>query len=70
MCSEYNYGVIIAVNLDAASDLNPLGKMRSGQASDTHSCHWVRDVPKNLNMELSSFYKKYTEAYGIPVVGM
>ncbi|KAH9512807.1 hypothetical protein Btru_038229 [Bulinus truncatus] len=49
---------------------------RSGDATRTHSCGHVRGVPANLRYSwvmkprgLSDFYQKYTEAYGIPVLG-
>ena len=49
---------------------------RKGQASDNHTCDHVREVPEYLrsNAEMykgiAPFYQKYTEAYGIPVLGM
>ncbi|XP_071160645.1 uncharacterized protein [Mytilus edulis] len=49
--------------------------LRPGTPSISHSCCHVRDVPKDLrdknNMRpngLDTFYQKYTEAYGIPVI--
>ena len=48
---------------------------RPGHVTKTHSCGWIREVPENLrNIRylrpvIPFFYKKYTEAYGIPVVG-
>ena len=48
---------------------------RSGSASRGHTCNYIRGVPDNLRSSremyphgLTSFYQKYTEAYGIPVV--
>ena len=52
--------------------------LRPGEPTETHSCHRVRHVPHVLfHPEVmrpdginSTFYKKYTEAYGIPILGM
>ncbi|CAG5114677.1 unnamed protein product, partial [Candidula unifasciata] len=48
---------------------------RPGSATRTNSCQHVREVPPQLRSAsvlkpfgLSTFYQKYTEAYGIPVV--
>ena len=53
-----------------------MGGGRPGSATDTHSCGQVRGVPSNLRSRthmyphgLGNFYQKYTEAYGIPVIG-
>ncbi|KAK7090226.1 uncharacterized protein [Littorina saxatilis] len=57
--------------------VNGAQSYRKGKATETHSCHYVRQVsdsmrspeemrPDGLN---STFYKKYTEAYGIPILG-
>ena len=50
---------------------------RRGHATDSHTCSDVRHVPKELRAAdvirpkgISHFYEKFTEAYGIPVVGM
>ncbi|KAK7090816.1 uncharacterized protein [Littorina saxatilis] len=49
---------------------------RPGRATTTHSCNHICGVPSNLRSSsymkpsgLSRFYQKYTEAYGIPVLG-
>lgn len=44
---------------------------RSGSYSTKHSCHKIRPVPSSLraDLKLSYFYQRYTEAYGIPIVG-
>ena len=49
---------------------------RPGRATDTHSCDNIREVPEELRSAtqmypdgLGEFYQKYTEAYGIPVLG-
>lgn len=49
---------------------------REGDATETSSCDEVRSVPSKLRSSnamkpngLSRFYEKYTEAYGIPVLG-
>ena len=54
---------------------HPAG-FREGQASDTHSCDYIRSVPEHLRTTrafystgINEFYQKYTEAYGIPVIG-
>ena len=46
-------------------------KERSGKYKAGHSCNNVRKIPANVRYEfkLSYFYQKYTEAYGIPVIG-
>ena len=62
-------------NVDLADDpLNAGG--RPGAATNTHSCNDIRAVPMSLrsatNMAprgLENFYQKYTEAYGIPILG-
>ena len=50
---------------------------RPGLPTDTHSCGEVRSVPAHLRSPrhmwpkgLDQFYQKYTEAYGIPVLGI
>ena len=50
---------------------------RPGSATETHSCNSIRAVPSHLRTSsgilpngLNYFYQKYTEAYGIPVLGM
>ena len=47
-------------------------RFRRGDATKTHSCDKVRQVPKLLrkdsNMGLSNYYQKYTEAYNIPII--
>ncbi len=48
---------------------------RPGHVTKTNSCGWIRDVPEKLRdirymrPAIPYFYKKYTEAYGIPVIG-
>ena len=49
---------------------------RSGNPTETHSCDKIRAVPSYLRTSsgmpptgLDDFYQKYTEAYGIPVLG-
>lgn len=44
---------------------------RSGSYSNKHSCGQIKSVPSNVRNELKLkyFYQKFTEAYGIPVVG-
>ncbi len=49
---------------------------RPGSATNTHSCDNIRAVPTHLRSAthmyphgLGQFYQKYTEAYGIPVLG-
>lgn len=56
--------------------LSTLEDERDGDTTDASSCENVRDVPAELRQSdamrptgLSDFYKKYTEAYGIPVLG-
>ena len=60
------------INVRATQSLRP------GEATETHSCNRVRRVPRKLfrpdvmrpDGVNSTFYKKYTEAYGIPILGM
>ena len=59
---------------NATFSVNP--QNRPGSATDTHSCSQVRPVPAHLRSPrhmwpkgLDQFYQKYTEAYGIPVLG-
>jgi len=49
---------------------------RAGEATDTHSCGTITTVPEELRSAdamfpdgLGDFYQKYTEVYGIPVLG-
>ncbi|CAG2224479.1 unnamed protein product [Mytilus edulis] len=63
------------------SEFNPRKRrsafnLRPGKPSSSHSCCHVREVPKDLRSKnfmkpngLDQFYQKYTEAYGIPVIG-
>ncbi|KAK7090941.1 uncharacterized protein [Littorina saxatilis] len=52
-------------------------QLRPGEATETHSCNHVRHPPAELsdpqvmrpNGENITFYQKYTEAYGIPILG-
>ena len=60
------------INVRATESLRP------GEATETHSCNRVRRVPRKLfrpdvmrpDGVDPTFYKKYTEAYGIPILGM
>lgn len=52
-----------------------MASLRPRQATSTHSCNYVRGVPNELRSArimrpngLSTFYQKYTEAYGIPIL--
>jgi len=42
---------------------------RAGNAKSTHTCGHVRGVPGHLRFIKRYYYKKYTEAYGIPIIG-
>ena len=49
--------------------------MRPGQCTDTDSCTVIRDIPADIReqwrcRQFEDHYTRYTEAYGIPVVGM
>ena len=53
------------------------GAGRQGSATNTHSCSRIRAVPSHLRSAthmwphgLGQFYQKYTEAYGIPILGI
>ena len=55
---------------------HPAKRLRQGEATKTDSCDKVRGVPGSLRngdimyAPINSFYTKYTEAYGIPIIGM
>uniref|UniRef100_A0A2C9LZT2 ShKT domain-containing protein n=1 Tax=Biomphalaria glabrata TaxID=6526 RepID=A0A2C9LZT2_BIOGL len=62
--------------IDVLSSLSAPYGYRSGEATRTHSCGYVREVPQNLRFSwlmkprgLPAYYQKYTEAYNIPVLG-
>lgn len=66
-----------AVNLDDIGSTHPNGALRVGQATHTHSCDTITTVPSALRSAANMFpegiqshYRKYTEAYGIPIIGM
>ena len=44
---------------------------RSGSHSSKNSCNQIKPITSNLrtDLKLSYFYQKYSEAYGIPVIG-
>jgi hypothetical protein len=44
---------------------------RTGSSSNKTSCQQIRSIPSNIrsDLKLTYFYQKYTEAYGIPVIG-
>ena len=44
---------------------------RNGAPSAKNSCNNIRQIPANIrnDLKLSYFYQKFTEAYGIPVIG-
>ena len=44
---------------------------RSGSFSNKHICNKVEHIPAKIrrDMKLSYFYQKYTDAFGIPVIG-
>lgn len=55
---------------------HPAGRLREGQATLTESCDQVRAVPAELRKKkvmwpqgIQPHYTKYTEAYGIPIIG-
>lgn len=48
---------------------NTASRLRPGHAKDTHSCDVISSVPNDLTfITRYNYYRKYTEAYGIPVV--
>ncbi|KAJ8032265.1 hypothetical protein HOLleu_25746 [Holothuria leucospilota] len=59
--------------LDELDTQNPLEVRadRPGQASDQHRCDVISGVPRDVSsaLRLNSFYRKYTHAYNIPVLG-
>ena len=62
-------GIICAVALGA---LDPKYIKRTESAPATSSCESVRDIPEDVSRLLklnTSWYKQYTEAYGIPIMG-
>ncbi len=69
------YSTVVATNA-SASPANYFGTSRSGSSTNTHSCGSVTGVPAHLRSAshmkpsgLGQFYQKYTEAYGIPILG-
>ena len=44
---------------------------RNGAATSKHSCNNVKLIPSNIrsDLKLAFFYQRYTEAYGIPIIG-
>jgi hypothetical protein len=44
---------------------------RTGSHQAKHTCNTVKSIPANLRdeLKLSYFYQKYTDAYGIPILG-
>ena len=54
---------------------HPMRIMRTHEATNTTLCHRVRSVPDKLRLDenfyigIDPFYTKYTEAYGIPIIG-
>lgn len=61
---------------ETLSDETVASRGRPGSATNTHSCSRIRSVPSNLRSSahmgprgLGQFYQKYTEAYGIPILG-
>ena len=70
----YYFSTSNVANLDLGSHDSSEG-FRKGQATDTHSCDDIREVPEELRTVeamytgINVFYQKYTEAYGIPVLG-
>ncbi len=44
---------------------------RSGTFTNKHSCGLIKSIPSNIrnDLKLKYFYQKYTEAYGIPIIG-
>ncbi|CAM1302306.1 Uncharacterised protein g3216 [Pycnogonum litorale] len=67
--TEPMYYRLYSSHADVSSDYVP--SSRSGSATSAHSCESVRSVPSSVRsrLRLGHFYKKYTEAYGIPVLG-
>lgn len=65
--------LLCVVNLDL-SEWSERG-IREGQATDSHSCSNIREVPDWLRngsqkmLNIQPFYTKYTEAYNISIVG-
>lgn len=74
-------GMVSATSLRLLAMDGAIGKRgietdRPGKATATHSCGTVGAVPAQLRLAanmapagLSNFYQKYTEAYGIPILG-
>jgi hypothetical protein len=44
---------------------------RNGHPTDKHTCSLIKTIPSNIrnDLKLSYFYQRFTEAYGIPVIG-
>jgi len=76
-CCRRGTNVIVCVGDDVAAP--PVGEWRerAGDPTESSSCEVVRPVPRALRSRhamrpfgiSAQFYDKFTEAYGIPVVG-
>ncbi len=44
---------------------------RSGTSTNKHSCSLIKSIPSNIrnDLKLKYFYQKYTDAFGIPIIG-
>lgn len=78
MCIWHMYITLTVICnfLAPISDAVDAPRYRAGSATSTHSCDQIRGVPGSLRSAsgigphgLDFFYQKYTEAYGIPVLG-
>lgn len=64
------------VNPEYLTALHDSDSLRPGTATDSHSCGTVTSVPQHLRQVehmwpegIQPYYTKYTQAYGIPIVG-
>ena len=64
------------MDMDKLASDHPAKRLRSGDATLTDSCEKIRAVPSALRdsnvmySPINTFYTQYTEAYGIPIIGM
>ena len=63
---------LVASGIVCAVALDPKYIKRTESSPATSSCESVRDIPEDVSRLLklnTSWYKQYTEAYGIPIMG-
>lgn len=57
------------ITIILAADSNTLYGQRSGNPTNDHRCDQITNVPAHLTFITKyNYYRKYTHAYGIPVI--